>query len=95
MDMLDRSELAQDVGANDLAESFMAFNTNYRDSGLFGVYAVAKVCGPLKTVSYFFVVSCSTRYSMVLIMARVFAKGENIFITHCSVDVFTNPFTYA
>ncbi|KAG0578850.1 hypothetical protein KC19_4G054400 [Ceratodon purpureus] len=37
------SELAQDVGANDLAESFMAFNTNYRDSGLFGVYAVAKI----------------------------------------------------
>jgi processing peptidase subunit beta len=46
MDVLDRSELAQNVGANDLAESFMAFNTNYRDSGLFGIYAVAKVCGP-------------------------------------------------
>jgi hypothetical protein len=39
-----RSELAQKIGANDLAESVMAFNTNYSDAGLFGVYAVAKVC---------------------------------------------------
>lgn len=36
------SELAQKVAANELAESFMAFNTNYSDAGLFGVYAVAK-----------------------------------------------------
>ncbi|KAJ7530949.1 hypothetical protein O6H91_14G025900 [Diphasiastrum complanatum] len=36
------SELAQKVAANDLAESFMAFNTNYSDAGLFGVYAIAK-----------------------------------------------------
>ncbi|KAH9568215.1 hypothetical protein CY35_03G066000 [Sphagnum magellanicum] len=36
------SELAQKIGANDLAESVMAFNTNYSDAGLFGVYAVAK-----------------------------------------------------
>eukprot|EP00850_Spirogloea_muscicola_P005180 SM000023S07636 [mRNA] locus=s23:639245:642315:+ [translate_table: standard] len=35
------SELAQKVAANELAESYMAFNTNYRDSGLFGVCAVA------------------------------------------------------
>lgn len=52
MDVPNRSELAQNVGANDLAESFMAFNTNYRDSGLFGIYAVAKVCCPLKSVLY-------------------------------------------
>ncbi|KAH7295164.1 hypothetical protein KP509_27G035700 [Ceratopteris richardii] len=36
------SELAQKVAANELAESYMAFNTNYSDAGLFGVYAVAK-----------------------------------------------------
>ncbi|KAJ8775099.1 hypothetical protein K2173_020103 [Erythroxylum novogranatense] len=36
------SELAQRVGINEIAESMMAFNTNYRDTGLFGVYAVAK-----------------------------------------------------
>eukprot|EP00249_Psilotum_nudum_P010827 c22794_g1_i1 orf=300-1790(+) len=36
------SELAQMVAANDLAESVVAFNTNYTDSGLFGVYAVAQ-----------------------------------------------------
>jgi hypothetical protein len=51
---MDRSELAQNVGANDLAESFLAFNTNYRDSGLFGMYAVAKVCGfPFHTILYY------------------------------------------
>lgn len=36
------SELAQKVGINEIAESMMAFNTNYKDTGLFGVYAVAK-----------------------------------------------------
>ncbi|KAI3817328.1 hypothetical protein L1987_11118 [Smallanthus sonchifolius] len=36
------SQLAQQVGISELAESMMAFNTNYKDTGLFGVYAVAK-----------------------------------------------------
>ncbi|CAN0857861.1 Probable mitochondrial-processing peptidase subunit beta, mitochondrial [Linum grandiflorum] len=36
------SELVQRVSVNELAESVMAFNTNYKDTGLFGVYAVAK-----------------------------------------------------
>ncbi|XP_075481746.1 putative mitochondrial-processing peptidase subunit beta, mitochondrial [Primulina tabacum] len=36
------SELAQRVGINEIAESMMAFNTNYKDTGLFGVHAVAK-----------------------------------------------------
>lgn len=27
------------MSTNDIAESFMAFNTNYNDTGLFGVYA--------------------------------------------------------
>ncbi|CAI5500115.1 unnamed protein product [Closterium sp. Naga37s-1] len=36
------SELAQKVAANGLCERFMAFNTNYSDTGLFGVYACAK-----------------------------------------------------
>ncbi|OVA07913.1 Peptidase M16 [Macleaya cordata] len=36
------SELAQRVGINEIAESMMAFNTNYKDTGLFGVYATAK-----------------------------------------------------
>ncbi|KAH1038459.1 hypothetical protein J1N35_040202 [Gossypium stocksii] len=36
------SELAQKVSINEIAESMMAFNTNYKDTGLFGVYAVAK-----------------------------------------------------
>ncbi|KAG5527622.1 hypothetical protein RHGRI_028519 [Rhododendron griersonianum] len=36
------SELAQRIGINEIAESMMAFNTNYKDTGLFGVYAIAK-----------------------------------------------------
>ncbi|KAK6129193.1 hypothetical protein DH2020_037072 [Rehmannia glutinosa] len=36
------SELVQRVGINEIAESMMAFNTNYKDTGLFGVYAIAK-----------------------------------------------------
>lgn len=42
-----RSEMAQKVGANGLAENVMAFNTNYNDAGLFGVYATAKVRMPI------------------------------------------------
>jgi predicted Zn-dependent peptidase len=41
--LLFRSEMAQKVGANGLAENVMAFNTNYNDAGLFGVFATAKV----------------------------------------------------
>ena len=37
------SELVQRIGINESAESMMAFNTNYKDTGLCGVYAVAKV----------------------------------------------------
>ncbi|KAI3866850.1 hypothetical protein MKW92_029381 [Papaver armeniacum] len=36
------SELAQRVGIDDIAENMMAFNTNYKDTGLFGVYATCK-----------------------------------------------------
>ncbi|CAN6804607.1 unnamed protein product [Brassica oleracea] len=36
------SALIQRVAINEIAESIMAFNTNYKDTGLFGVYAVAK-----------------------------------------------------
>ncbi|KAG8095950.1 hypothetical protein GUJ93_ZPchr0013g35353 [Zizania palustris] len=36
------SELVQRVAINDIAESITTFNTNYKDTGLFGVYAVAK-----------------------------------------------------
>lgn len=37
------SELVQKAAINDIAESVMSFNMNYKDTGLFGVYAVAKV----------------------------------------------------
>ncbi|VFQ91972.1 unnamed protein product [Cuscuta campestris] len=36
------SELAQRISINEIAENMMAFNTNYKDTGLFGVYASAK-----------------------------------------------------
>lgn len=35
------SQLAHTVASNGLARSFMGFNTNYHDTGLFGVYATA------------------------------------------------------
>jgi processing peptidase subunit beta len=35
------SELAQRIAADNLADSYMAFNSCYRDSGLFGIYACA------------------------------------------------------
>lgn len=36
------SDLAQKIGIDEIAESMMSFNTNYKDTGLFGIYAVAK-----------------------------------------------------
>ncbi|KAF3793308.1 Processing peptidase subunit beta [Nymphaea thermarum] len=38
---LSGSELARKVGRGELAESIISFNTNYADTGLFGVYATA------------------------------------------------------
>lgn len=40
---LHSSTLLARIGSNDIAESMMTFNTNYKDVGLFGVYAIAKV----------------------------------------------------
>ena len=37
------SPLAQRVAINGLCNSYMAFNTNYQDTGLFGVYAVSQI----------------------------------------------------
>jgi processing peptidase subunit beta len=34
------SVLTQKIATDGLADAFMAFNTNYHDTGLFGVYAV-------------------------------------------------------
>ncbi|KAL5987347.1 hypothetical protein ACLOJK_038512 [Asimina triloba] len=45
------SELAQRIGINEIAENMMAFNTNYSDTGLFGVYAIAQP-GCLDDLSY-------------------------------------------
>lgn len=36
------SQLVQMVAINEIAQSFRTFNLNYKDTGLFGVYAVAK-----------------------------------------------------
>jgi len=35
------TELSQRIADNDLCHSYMAFNSNYHDSGLFGLYAIA------------------------------------------------------
>lgn len=58
---MNSSELAQRVAINEVAESMMAFNTNYKDTGLFGVYAVAKVIvtiGLLALLKYILFLSC-------------------------------------
>ncbi len=36
------SQLTQTVASEGLADSFMAFNTNYHDTGLFGIYGVTE-----------------------------------------------------
>lgn len=38
-----RSSLARGISDGNLAEGLMAFNTNYRDTGIFGIYTVAPV----------------------------------------------------
>ena len=40
------SPLGQLFAANSLGDSYMAFNTTYHDTGLFGVYAVSPKGGP-------------------------------------------------
>ncbi|WVZ69088.1 hypothetical protein U9M48_017932, partial [Paspalum notatum var. saurae] len=35
------SSLARGINNDDLAEAMMAFNTNYRDTGIFGIYTIA------------------------------------------------------
>ena len=44
--------LAQRASANGLCDSYMAFNTNYHDAGLFGVYAVADPGGPVDDLAW-------------------------------------------
>ncbi|KAK9820399.1 hypothetical protein WJX72_009957 [[Myrmecia] bisecta] len=46
------SMLAQRVAINGLANSYMAFNTNYHDIGLFGVYAVADKSADLSDLAW-------------------------------------------
>lgn len=44
--------LAQRCAANGLADSYMAFNTNYADTGLFGVYATADAAGKVDDLAW-------------------------------------------
>lgn len=37
------SQLVERIAIDEIAESMMAFNTNYKDTGLFGIYAAAEV----------------------------------------------------
>jgi processing peptidase subunit beta len=48
-----RSSLARGISNANLAESLMAFNTNYRDTGIFGIYTVAPVSFLLNLLSLF------------------------------------------
>lgn len=47
-----RSQLVQKIAIDNLAENMMAFNTNYKDTGLFGVYAIAKVYNFVKIQAF-------------------------------------------
>ena len=49
-----RSSLARGVSNGNLAESLMAFNTNYRDTGIFGIYAIALVMFIVQSSGFFF-----------------------------------------
>ena len=40
------SELAQKCALNNLVNSYMAFNTNYHDTGLFGVHVSVRTVSP-------------------------------------------------
>lgn len=46
------NRLAQRIAINGLADSYMAFNTNYHDTGLFGVYAVADSHADLEDLTW-------------------------------------------
>lgn len=46
------SRLAQVVSQNDLAKSFMSFNTAYNDTGLFGIYMTSDRLGDLDDLVY-------------------------------------------
>lgn len=48
-----RSSLARGISNANLAESLMAFNTNYRDTGIFGIYTIAPVSLLLNLLSLF------------------------------------------
>jgi len=48
-----RSSLARGISNANLAESLMAFNTNYRDTGIFGIYTTAQVSLLLYLLSLF------------------------------------------
>lgn len=58
------SKLAQRVAVNGLCKSYMAFNTNYHDTGLFGVYAVADKHQP---VSFCYLLSLMQRAVSIIV----------------------------
>ena len=61
------SLLTQKIATNQLADAFMAFNTNYHDTGLFGVYAVTDRD---RSKVRIFIAAALDRYSHILVPAR-------------------------
>ncbi|KAH7652379.1 LuxS/MPP-like metallohydrolase protein [Dioscorea alata] len=82
-------ELAQRSAINEVAESMADFNTNYKDTGLFGVYAVVKtteqnksLCPPWNLCNYIADVALQADHSKLAFfalefLARWIARGEN------------------
>ena len=58
------SKLAQRVAVNGLCNSYMAFNTNYHDTGLFGVYAVADKHQPVSCACYHVITDLVCSYAI-------------------------------
>lgn len=64
------SELLRNDAVMEFSDSVMTFNTNYKDTGLFGVYAIAKVL--------------TTLFSPCITFYRYFQKG--LFLHHHSTQ---------
>ena len=77
------SKLAQRVAVNGLCKNYMAFNTNYHDTGLFGVYAVAAKDQPVGACA-----ACDDQsvQQICQIMMEVVSSAS---LSHCVLSVCT------
>lgn len=72
------------MAINEIAESVMAFNTNYKDTGLFGVYAEAKVS------DFRFMVPTCLEKLMLPFLSHVYRDVEEVLLilNYSSISLF-------